>query len=345
MSLKKATPKAVFDACEQLELLDRSWNRDDVRLAVGGGSFSVIDPLIQAWRKLQPIREVAPTVPTDLLIQVATMLEQQVSGYIAEIDARDNERGSALLKASAVLAENLQQIESELAAQLETTQQANHDLEAECARLEGELDEKTQYSESLKTQLSISEEANASLNSRIKEQQEFYESALKLQKLGQQESENRLVEQGKQQVSQLKLESQQQLAQQKSEIQDAAELAENRLMRLLDQSRGEMKELQLVSDKRFEALNRECQNDKQAVNKQKVEINTLEVSLQQTKQLSEQAMLSIEAQLALANSENNELQKQLGDHEVQGSNKEKSDLEQLKDSIRLLQNQVAAANK
>ena len=78
MSMKKATPKAVFEACEQLELQDRPWNRDDIRSLVGGGSFSVIDPLIQAWRKLQPVREVAPSVPAELLIQVATLLEQQI---------------------------------------------------------------------------------------------------------------------------------------------------------------------------------------------------------------------------------------------------------------------------
>jgi len=345
MSLKKATPRAVFDACEQLELLDRSWNRDDVRLTVGGGSFSVIDPLIQTWRKLQPIREVAPTVPTDLLIQVATMLEQQVSGYITEISERDSEREVTLLKTSEVLAGNLQQIESELTAQLGIAQQINHDLEAECSRLECELSEKVQYSASLETQRSIKEEAINTLNSRIKEQQEFYESGLRLQKQGQQENELRLIEQGQQQASELKLESQQQLSKQRSEMNDAAELAENRLMRLLDQSRSEMKELQLVSDKKFVALSREYQNDKQVTSKQKIEINTLETCLQQTKQLSEQTILSIEAQLVLATSEKNELKKQLGDHKDQGSKRDKSDLEQLKDSIRLLQNQVTAANK
>jgi hypothetical protein len=345
MSLKKATPKAVFDACEQLELLDRSWNRDDVRLAVGGGSFSVIDPLIQAWRKLQPIREVAPTVPTDLLIQVATMLEQQVSSFVEEVELRDQEREAALLAASELLSSNLQQVESDLSHQLEMAQQANHDLEAEYSRLEGELREQSQLSSRLETKLRAAEDAANSLNKHLKEQQEFYISGLKLQKQEQQEREARLTGQNEQQIKQFKLESQQQLAQQKTQLNDAAELAENRLMRLLDQSRGEAKDLLLSSDKKIESLNIEHLSDKKIVNQQKIEINTLEASLQQVRQLSEQKILGLEAQLVLTNNEKSELITQLYDQKNQGNQREKSDLEQLKDSIRLLQNQVATASK
>ena len=119
MSIKKATPKAVFDACEQLELLGKTWNRDDVRMIIGGGSFVVIDPLIQAWRKLQPVREVAPTVPTELLIQVASMLEKQMADFIGTVEQQDKEREEILLSLNKSASESFELRESQLEAELE----------------------------------------------------------------------------------------------------------------------------------------------------------------------------------------------------------------------------------
>jgi hypothetical protein len=347
MSLKKATPKAVFEACEQLELLERSWNRDDVRLNIGGGSFSVIDPLIQAWRKLQPIREVAPSVPMDLLIQVASMLEQQVSGYIADIELRDQEREVALLEVNEVIAENLQQVEAQLTGQLELSQQANHDLEAELARFSGELNDKSQSLQALELKLQVSGEAVVSLNQRIKEQQAFYESTLKQQKETQQENSIRTDELYQQNINQLKLESQQQLAQQKSELVEAGQIAENRLMRLLDQGRNELKELNALSSNKVEQLGRELQAEKQLSNKQTLEINSLNSNLNaalsnlgQLEQQSQQNTLSLKAQVSRLIHDNENLNNQLKDHQSRGSQQEKTDLQQLKDSIRLLQDQV-----
>lgn len=343
MSLKKATPKAVFDACEQLELLERPWNRDDVRLSIGGGSFSVIDPLIQAWRKLQPIREVAPSVPTDLLIQVASMLEQQVSGYIAEMELRDQEREAALLEVNKTIAENLQQVEFKLTEQLELSQQANHELEAELARLTTELDDKNQSVSVMKLKLQVSEEAAASLNLRLKEQQAFYESTLKQQKEAQQESSIRADELHQQNVIQIKQESQQQLAQQKSELVEAGQIAENRLMRLLDQGRGELKELNAASNNKIEHLGRELQTEKQLSNQQALEMNSLSsqnASFSQAEQQYQQKVRDLDMQLSRLTHENESLKGQLQEQQSRGSQQEKSDLQQLKDSIRLLQNQM-----
>ncbi len=343
MSLKKATPKAVFDACEQLELLERPWNRDDVRLSIGGGSFSVIDPLIQAWRKLQPIREVAPSVPTDLLIQVASMLEQQVSGYIAEIELRDQEREAALLEVNKTITENLQQVEFKLTEQLELSQQANHELEAELDRLTTELDDKNQSVSVMKLKLQVSEEAAASLNLRLKEQQAFYESTLKQQKEAQQESSIRADELHQQNVIQIKQESQQQLAQQKSELVEAGQIAENRLMRLLDQGRGELKELNAASNNKIEHLGRELQTEKQLSNQQALEMNSLSsqnASFSQAEQQYQQKVRDLDMQLSRLTHENESLKGQLQEQQSRGSQQEKSDLQQLKDSIRLLQNQM-----
>lgn len=341
MSLKKATPKAVFDACEQLELLDRSWNRDDVRSVVGGGSFSVIDPLIQAWRKLQPVREVAPSVPADLLIQVATMLEQQVSGFIEDVELRDQERERALLEVNRVVAENLQQVEFKLTEQLDLTQQANHDLEAECSRLESELEGKNQLLLVVELKLEVSEEGAASLSRRLKEQQSFHENSLKQQKQSELESSIRASELHQQQADQLKLESQQQLSEQKADLLDAGQIVENRLMRLLDQARNESKELQVSLNDKIEALNREQQVDKRLANKQRLEVNALETSLAQVEQQGREEVLRTEVQISLLNNEISNLQSRLIDSENKESERNKSDFQQLKDSIQLLQEQVS----
>lgn len=339
MSMKKATPKAVFDACEQLELQDRAWNRDDVRSLVGGGSFSVIDPLIQAWRKLQPVREVAPSVPADLLIQVATMLEQQVSGYVEQVEQRDQERESTLLEMNSLVSANLQDMEFELTDKLELSQQANHALEAELSRLETELNEKSQQNLGLELNLQVSKDAEISLNERLKEKQEHYEGVLGELKSLAQQREARLLEQHHQQITELKLESQQQLLQQKSELTDAAEVSENRLMRLLDQGRNELKEQQISLNNRNDSLQKESQIKDQLVSRKTLEIKSLESLILQMQQDEKQRDAQNDALLSSLKDEKLNLQQQ-----IQESNKEKGDLGSLRDSIQLLREQLVINN-
>lgn len=333
MSMKKATPKAVFAACEQLELLDKAWNRDDVRILVGGGSFSVIDPLIQAWRKLQPVREVAPSVPSDLLLQVATMLEQQVSSYIEGVKQRDQEREKALLEMNQAIADNLQEMEVDLTDKLEQGQQANHELEAELSRLENELKEKSQSLQLTQLKLEVAEDAVESLNGRMREQAVLHEAALGKQKDAGQDEVIRINEVHQQQLSDLKLEHQQQVALQKRELIDAAQAAENRLMRLLDQSRSELRVLNVESARQLETLKSELQAEKQRSHEHKLELKLLNSKYDALVLDSEKAIQSAKEQVE-------EFKHQLMQFQEQGSQQEKNDLQQLKDSIRLLQKQV-----
>lgn len=337
MSAKKATPKAVFDACEQLELLEQPWNRDDVRTLVGGGSFSVIDPLIQAWRKLQPVREVAPTVPTDLLIQMATMLEQQVSSYIEDVESRDQQREEALLALNETASKNFAEIEAELEANLDVAEQSNHQLEAELARLDSDLRSKDQQINTLELELKVSKESNSALSNRQQEQKAFYETTLTQQKAEFKQSmldeTSRAAQAHQQQMSELKLENQQQLARQKSELLEAAEVAENRLMRLLDESRSELKELARDSAAKIDSLSHDLQTERQLVNSQRLEIKSLEGSLVQYQKNAEEVQERL-------NQENELLKKKLLDLKNEGSVREQNDLQQLKESIRLLQEQV-----
>lgn len=337
MSVKKATPKAVFDACEQLELLGDSWNRDDVRALVGGGSFTVIDPLIQAWRKLQPVREIAPSVPSDLLIQVATMLEQQMSDYIEEVETRDRHREQALLALNEESAANFSKREAELEAKLEVAEHANHQLEAELSRIEGEFKSQKTQVQTLELELQVAKESNSDLNERIKEQKTFYEATLDEQKTEFKQASldetARFTGIHQQQLSELKSEHQQQLVQQKAELNNAAEIAENRLMRLLDQSRSELKELAKETASKIDTLSNNLQAEKQLVNTQKLEIKSLEESLTQHQKNTGETQ-------ARLTQENELLKKKLLDLRDEYNTQERSDLQLLKESVRLLQEQA-----
>ena len=119
-----ATPSSVFAACERLDAAKERWNREDVRREVGGGGFVVIDPLIQAWRALKPLREVAPSTPTELLHQVATSLEAHVAEFTAQAEERQKAQQQVFDTTVAELAERLAGIERELkvtAAELTAT--------------------------------------------------------------------------------------------------------------------------------------------------------------------------------------------------------------------------------
>ena len=335
MSMKKATPKAVFEACEQLEQLDHPWNRDDVRLTIGGGSFSVIDPLIQAWRKLQPVREVAPSVPSDLLIQVAKMLEQQVSDYLANVELRDQKREQILFKANEAVAENLQAMEADLGGKLDVCQQANHDLEAEYSRKENELNKSEQSRSILELELQVSKEAVATLNQRLTDLQQHHESTIKQQNQAQQEKDDRTLTIHKQQVNELKLEFQQQLSQQRSELMEASQLTEDRLMRLLDQGRSELKEAQASFSHKFNSINRELQSEKQLVSQQEYELKSLHSTLAKIKEDAHQQALQQSSELEAIKIERQILQQQA----IEKTN-ENIDMAELKESILALQTKL-----
>ena len=105
MAKKIATAEAVFRACEELDAAGNPWNRDDVRYRVGGGGFNVIDPLIQAWRRLKPVKAIAPSAPTELLHLIATSVEQHFTDYITQMSENADAREKAFDRASADLSE------------------------------------------------------------------------------------------------------------------------------------------------------------------------------------------------------------------------------------------------
>ena len=344
MSIKKATPKAVFDACEQLELLDKAWNRDDVRMIIGGGSFVVIDPLIQAWRKLQPVRKVAPTVPTELLIQVASMLEKQMADFIGTVEQQDKEREEILLSLNKSASESFELRESQLEAELELARHANHELEAEFSRKDTELVNCRQEIQALQLKLQVSSEAAVSLNVRLQEQKEFYEHAIEEQKQATTSDKERTAEQHLLTINEIKLDAQQQLAQQKNALTESAEIAENRLMRLLDQSRSEQKQLVGELTKKTESLSHDLQGERQICHGQKLEIASLTSALNETKENlqahKEEQAEAFTLRLAALQAENDDLKEQVAGFKDKDGVRELSDIQQLRESIKQLQDRV-----
>lgn len=333
MTQKKATPKAVFEACQQLSISleeGESWNRDDVRLLVGGGSFAVIDPLIKAWRKLQPMREVAPSLPSELLLQVATLLEQQVEGYISEVQQRDEKRESLFNQAGMELAENLRQLEERLTSELEEAKFANHDLESECSRLESELigSQQESYSQALKLEMMEKELDQAGLA--LKAEKERHDRNLLQSQKEAEALRLRMAEQNTQETNSLKLDYQQQLASQKKQLVDAAELAENRLMRLLDQSRLEMKESQGDFEVKLAGFNQKNQEDQSIIGQKKLEMKVLVTEVEQRSE-----------QISLLAKENDMLKDRLSQQQSEIIHEDASDLKAIKDSIALLQKQLS----
>ena len=234
MAQKIATASTVFAACDRLSAANERWNREDVRSEVGGGGYVVIDPLIRAWRELKSLREAAPTMPAELLHQVATSLEAHITGYIGEADARLSESQQVFERTVSELSEQLATLESaiqekddrlkamaadqnSLLVQLEDSQQALSDEKTDSARLITEND-------GLRGQI-------------LRMESEHKESIEKLSADAKEQSLAHAQERAK-----ASEEYSTALAGQRKELAEAAAQAENRLMILLDQERQAAKE-------------------------------------------------------------------------------------------------------
>lgn len=333
MSQKKATPKAVFAACQQLAASSEegeSWNRDDVRFLVGGGSFAVIDPLIKTWRELQPIREIAPSLPTELLMQVASLLEQQIEGYISEVQQRDEQRGALFDQTSIELAENFRQMEEHLTSELEEAKLSNHVLESECSRLQSELITSQQENSSQSLKLEMMEKELDQAGLLLQSEKKRHDGILQRSQREAEAFQTRMAEQNTQAMNHLKLDYQQQLANQKIQLADAAELSENRLMRLLDQSRLERKESQTTFEIKLSEYHQKSQQDQSIIGQHKLQVSVLQAEV---KQQSEQLSQLIK--------ENKDLKDQLSQQHSEITHEDASDLKAIKDSIAIMQKQLS----
>ncbi len=245
MSTKIATVSAVFAACEDLDKLQKPWNRDDVRSMIGGGGYNVIDPLIKAWRKLGPIKEVAPNTPTDLLLLVAEAIERNVGKFLSEVDSRQSEKkiifDEAVNEISAKLSAIEQQLESS-ESRNEKLLGKNDEQAREIERLKLAIQQQSGHCETLATENDKLNGAVLRLNAKLKSDGEAFEKEISSKAERHKEQTENLLKMNKVEKDNLK-----------TELVEQNVLAENRLMCLLDQSRTDAKTQQKDASKKVEA--------------------------------------------------------------------------------------------
>ena len=233
MAQKLATVSTVFAACDRLDAANERWNREDVRNEVGGGGYVVIDPLIRAWRELKPLREQAPSTPTELLYQVAASLETHLTGFMGEAEERLTDSQKVFDATVSELSEKLANLEVELAekeASFEAAEASNVELTSRLERVQEELNEARSENSRLQAE-------NDGLNGQVARMEKEHKSAINAM-----QGENReLIKQHAAERSRLSDEHSAALVDQRKELTESAEQAENRLMVLLDQERQEAK--------------------------------------------------------------------------------------------------------
>ena len=249
MSRKIATPAAVFAACEALEEAGKPWNRDDVRHAVGGGGYSVIDPLIQAWRKINPIKAIAPTTPTDLLHVLAESIESHLSQYIRDVEQRDNERLKAFENSALSLSERINDLELKIqqqGVQLDAAESEKLQLQSKNGEYTEKIAEVTQTNAK---RLAECDELRGSIQ-RLEVQFEEAKSSHMLEL-------SKQTDQHHEQINAIKSDYQQQLTLQKNDLIKSNEQSENRLMRLIEQERSSSKQQLAELQKRLDEANQQ----------------------------------------------------------------------------------------
>lgn len=274
MSRKIATPAAVFAACETLEEAGKPWNRDDVRYAVGGGGYNVIDPLIQAWRKIKPIKAIAPSTPTDLLHVIAESIESHLAQYITDVEERDSERAKAFENGTLGLSNKISEFESQIQqyeAQLAVAEDDNIHLKS---TIEQQSEKITHLNQVNAKYLTDSDELRGNVQ-RIQAQLEEEKSSYKLEVA-------RITDDHNEQIKSIKRDYQQQLSIQKQELTKSNEQSENRLMRLIEQerssSRQQIKEQQKKLDEAIQSRAKLSEQNSMLIANEKrmqIEINTL----------------------------------------------------------------------
>ncbi|MFK8162336.1 MAG: DNA-binding protein [Lewinella sp.] len=234
MAQKIATASTVFAACDRLDAANERWNRDDVRHEVGGGGFVVIDPLIKAWRELKPLREAAPSTPTELLHQVAASLETHITGFIGETETRLTESQQVFDKTVSGLSERLAEQESDLTEQ-ETSIVA---LTTELSNLTEQLEDSQESLNDVKT-----------VNAQLMAESDGYRGQIARMESEHKEVTRSLAADMKEHAQEITLERKRlnaehtsELTNQRKELVETAEQSESRLMVLLDQERLATKE-------------------------------------------------------------------------------------------------------
>ncbi len=333
-----ATASNVFAACDRLDAANERWNREDVRSEVGGGGWVVIDPLIQAWRALRPLKELAPSTPTELLQQVAASLEAHIAGFTQEAEGRLTESQKIFDATIAELSEKLVSLETEL-----------EEKTASLASSESENAALTEQLEQAKAELETSRTENARLvteNDGLIGQVSRMEKEHRTTIQAMQSEQRELLKQHAEERSRVVEEHAAAIAAQRKELAQEAEQAENRLMVLLDQERQEAK---AVESKLLGNLDKVTQK----VQSQRDTIVALETSVTELTRQNEK----LDSELAARLEHNTALKASLEEQKAATASIEQeftaykqrhalgSELGALQDAVAGLQAQLTARNK
>jgi chromosome segregation ATPase len=333
MAQKLATVSTVFAACDRLDAANERWNREDVRNEVGGGGYRVIDPLIRAWRSLKPLREVAPTTPSELLHQVAASLETHIAEYTGDAENRLAESQKVFDATISELSEKLASLEADLGEKEEKLEVA----EASNASLTEQLDQTKANLEAAKVENARLVTESDGLSGQVARMEKEHKTTVQ----SMQTEHRELLKQQAEERSRAAEEHAAALAAQRKELAAEAEQAENRLMMLLDQERVEAKTHSKKFSSDMEKMTQKAQSAREAV-----------VALESTvKELTRQND-KLESDLAAQVEVGSELQSSLEAEKTQAASVEREfsaykekhklsvDFGELQDAVAVLQDQL-----
>lgn len=314
MSNKIATPAAVFVACDYLEASGKPWNRDDVRIEVGGGGFNVIDPLIKAWRKLQPVKALAPSTPTELLSQIAETLETHYGGFMEEVQRREKERSKLFESTAAELIERIEGLENHLAdekSQRESLQQERDRLVDQVQRHQAHLQERGRDVAALQAENDELRGQLQRLEQERRHDQSQHREDIKARDVRHDAKIADLLQQHKAE-----------LEKQRQHLLEAGEMAENRWVRQLDRAR-------IDSEKQQELLGTQLKESRIAERDAQDQLMILKNQLQRQRD-----------QLDILRTDHEKALRQLSIRE-----QESLSWDELKTSIRALQDQMGTQKR
>ncbi|MBT4838238.1 MAG: hypothetical protein HON94_12930 [Methylococcales bacterium] len=108
-----ATANKVYEACNVLSEEKNNWSRYDVRDYVGGGSIEIIDLLINSWRKIQPLKEKAPTTSDEFLVNIVKGIEEKYNKLSKEMNDSVNSHKIIFEETTAQYSTQLESIKTE----------------------------------------------------------------------------------------------------------------------------------------------------------------------------------------------------------------------------------------
>ncbi len=277
-----ATASNVFAACDRLEAANERWNREDVRTEVGGGGWVVIDPLIKAWRALRPLREVAPSTPTELLQQVAASLEAHIAGFTQEAERRVAENEEIFDTTISELSQKLADLEDQLEER--TTDLMSR--ESEIVALTEQLEQgkaKLETSKSENARLVTETDGLTGLVSRLEKEHKTVIQSMQIE-------QREFLKQHALERARVADEHATAIAAQRKELAQEAEQAENRLMVLLDQERQIAKEIESKLSSNLEKVTQKMQSQRDT-------IVALETSVTELNRQNEKLELDLSARI------------------------------------------------